>query len=498
MLSKLKDAYNRAISYDVSSLFPIVLIFIITACTALRDDPDCYFIIENGRKILTDGFPHTDWMSMHENLHIVVQQWIPSVINFLVYEHLGGISALFFLYVAIFFVLTMVFFKVVKYVTNNNLIVSYLSSVIVAAGVTSMFGTPRPQPYSLMFALLSIYIMERWRREGNNKFLLLMPVIAIAQANFHSTFFLAVIAVYCAYILFDTIENKKINLKLLISIIVSFAVGLINPYGLEGIFQPLYAIGYEIYEYIGELQKVSGLYTSFFVLPAFAVGFLVSKLGLKKEQRVIAFICLGTGIAAALSSRVILFYFAICALFLSSFFTLPEGELKPLPLSKKDKWFKAATYCTAILFMLIMFLFNFSEFGVGKTQQFKGLTETVNYCIENEDDMKGKTILTPNISEGQYLYHKLGTRAYIDGRLETYIDSLNKKKDISTEYVNAMLGNTDQKEFIESYGFDYLFIYADCGFNTTADKLEKEGSYKCVYSFDEKGCVSYKLYKKVK
>ena len=42
-------------------------------------DNDVWFLIRTGEEIVTNGFPHVDFLTFHESLTLVVQQWLVDV-----------------------------------------------------------------------------------------------------------------------------------------------------------------------------------------------------------------------------------------------------------------------------------------------------------------------------------------------------------------------------------------------------------------------------------
>ena len=53
-------------------------------------ESDIWFLLSYGRKVLTSGFPNYDFLSMHNNLSFVMQQWLSAVSFYSVYKVLGG------------------------------------------------------------------------------------------------------------------------------------------------------------------------------------------------------------------------------------------------------------------------------------------------------------------------------------------------------------------------------------------------------------------------
>jgi hypothetical protein len=72
-------------------------------------------------------------------------------------------------------------------------------------------------------------------------------------------------------------------------------------------------------------------------------------------------------------------------------------------------------------------------------------------------DTSKLTVFPSDISQGQYLYHFVGLRPYIDGRLETYVSDCNGQEDIFAEYLGAIKqGNL--YNVVDKYKFDYVVL----------------------------------------
>ena len=79
-----------------------VLVGILTA-TCFGND--IWFLVRTGEEILVNGFPHVDFLTFHENLTLVVQQWLIDVLFFfskllayLLYINLKSILSIIFPY----------------------------------------------------------------------------------------------------------------------------------------------------------------------------------------------------------------------------------------------------------------------------------------------------------------------------------------------------------------------------------------------------------------
>ena len=56
----------------------ILLLFFVMAYYMSWTETDFYFLLATGREFW-NGFPHEEFLSMHEGLHYVSQQWLSSI-----------------------------------------------------------------------------------------------------------------------------------------------------------------------------------------------------------------------------------------------------------------------------------------------------------------------------------------------------------------------------------------------------------------------------------
>ena len=120
-------------------------------------DEDIWYMLKYGEIILNKGFIHTDILSMHSNLHLVIQQGFTNVIFYYIYSnfHQYGI----FLFLELFIVLYLVLFYKISYLLTNNKLYSIITS-IVSTTLLELFLFPRAKIFTYLFVLITIYILE--------------------------------------------------------------------------------------------------------------------------------------------------------------------------------------------------------------------------------------------------------------------------------------------------------------------------------------------------
>ena len=204
-------------------------------------DNDFYFLYPTGQYIVENGFPVKDFLSMHSDMNIIVQQWLSDVIFYFIYSRLGAVGILGFIFIC-YSVFCVLMYKLLKLITDNHFIasaVAFFADIVIAV----MYMTTRPQSITLLLITLELYCLEKYVKTKSIKPLFVLPVISLLLINLHCSmwFMLFVFALpYGAAAL--PIKLKKIKqepcckiLPLIVCGAVCFALGFVNPYGIKAI-----------------------------------------------------------------------------------------------------------------------------------------------------------------------------------------------------------------------------------------------------------------------
>ena len=493
---KIKDEYHKLIeTVNRNHKWFTLLTFlcIISLSLNVSNDFDIYFLVENGEFIIENGyFPTIDWISMHEDFNIILQQWVVSVIDYLVYENFSYIG-LIFLVTIINLVTCICIYKLVLLKTNN----SYLTSMCVALLYTMLYTTynhsPRPMFWSVLFIVLCLLVMQVSKK--NIWFLLFMPLLSLAQANFHSTFWIALAGTYIVTLFGWFISDKELfslkkNIAIVIaSTIASALISLVNPYGLKALLHPLYTIGYQGYSMVNELVAISGTSLIVYVMIPLVIYIVtVARNGLNKKAVASLILYIITLIATIFSVRCAIFELVMWVNALSDVVLIRNSTND----SKMDK--KSIISLISVFLLIIFTMTSNLENTLNNWQIFNNeKDEVVEFLGEGHE---GESFYSEDITVGQYLYHKNGMKPYIDGRLETYIKSLNGKEEIFDEYFDTYKSKNFD-EFVEKYKFDYLILRNDSSNGNFAKTLE---NYKEVFNSYQEGdnpFSTYKVYERI-
>ena len=92
-LKKFKP--NKKVTF-LYFFIPIILMVLNT----ITLDNDIWFILNNGKYVLTNGIPKTDPFTIHNNLELVMQQWLSAVIFYKVYDWSGFVGIIILMFIA--------------------------------------------------------------------------------------------------------------------------------------------------------------------------------------------------------------------------------------------------------------------------------------------------------------------------------------------------------------------------------------------------------------
>lgn len=499
---KLKDKFYYVCDYIQANkkifIFPFLLIILIMACYT-KDDNDMYFLYENGKEILTNGIPYYDWMSMHEGLQITLQQWIVCVIDFLVWDNFGVLGIQFYITCVLFLLGCSMYY--LSYLKTNNLFLSMMFLIIPIVMVTLYTGNARPQIWSLMIVVWALIAIEKYSQTHNIKFMCLLPLLSLMLANFHATFWTALIAMQFCYSVYFIIRDKKDRKELVLILtllfVLSIGVGFLNPYGYMALISPYLTIGHKGYDKITELMAPDTETFIWGYMSMFLV-FIVSLFIRNKNKKnfllpVDVFIMAIILIYSTNVFRTFIFYLLFIMVCVSDVWVINKdnvNSLKAVNIKEKSIKFKLeyALFCLILIICVgVQYMNSTNEFFERRTL-LEPMQEVIDYLEDTDEDIEGKTVFSTEMGFGNLAYGQLGTRSYTDGRFENYIIQFNKKFD----YIDEIIDLTDSPSkkqisknldnFVDKYKFDYLVL----GDKTTINLMFENDNYELVYQQDSR------------
>lgn len=171
----------------VSVVLMAVLVLIGVLAVSEAYDNDQWFIIATGRHIVeTLSVPMENPFSIHEGMRTVIQQWLPSVWTYLSFDRFGeaGIFGVVAVEIAVLLGCLYVLGRQAK---RSSTSAAVLLLMVPTMMTLTAYISIRPQIITMVMMTLTLIVMERYRKGGNAKVLIWLPVIAMAHANLHAS-----------------------------------------------------------------------------------------------------------------------------------------------------------------------------------------------------------------------------------------------------------------------------------------------------------------------
>ncbi len=500
MKKKINNFLHNYMKWRPSKLTVILIlflpIFIFEAIFPYMLNNDFWFLINTGKYILNNSFPHIDPFTIHEGLSLVIQQWLTDVIFYLIYNKCGIYGIYVFTLIAKILISYLIY-KLCMLVSENKVKLSMFITLAVTTFLNMYFLiTTRPQTFDIIILLLEIYILEYYIKKSKTwKCLLPLPILSLILINLHcSIWFMLFIFLIPYYI--ERIFYKNFPLKPLIVVtIIMFLMGFINPYGISGITYIFNSYGNEyINSIVGEMKAINingspEIYIYIFII---VISYIMNRNTKEKLNLRYLFLWMGTTYLCLSHFRGFIYFAIISILPLSdNFKNYFKNERKFQTTKKADN-----IICMCVLIMLIIVQVTNMKFFKEKDMPYN---EIANYL----DKVTNKNIkLYTDYNKGAYFEYR-GYKCYIDPRAEVFLKKNNKKIDIMKEYyiLNYKEQNYDKLEklyenFLQKYDFDYLIVEET---EKIDYYLEKNKSYELVYTTPMINKVEkYKLYKHIK
>lgn len=435
----------------------IYLFFIVSAIcffsVYFKEEADIWFLLSHGKYIINHGFPYLDVLSMHTGLDFVMQQWLSSVIFYIIYEYLGKIS----FYVFIFLMnclITFLIYKLCLVISDNKKFASCFISVIAIILLQIGYIVPRPQIFTYIILLMILIMLELFSSK-RKKYIYLMPILSILLINFHASMW-PILFIFCMpYVAELILKKDKDVYKLIIIMFISLLAGFINPYGLGAMTYSINCYGSDLIgEVVGEMRTFNLLgnpYTkvwSVFILFIFLTSNLIHLIYTKKKNFRVAHLLLfyGTFFMSLLGFRNIALFIIGTVPFLVKYLDIKDTDQFIL----NKKWI--INYIVIILIFIGCFISALND----KKYEFIHKADVVISYFEKNKISKDIKLYTDYSDGSIFEYH--GYKPYIDSRAEVFLKKMNHKENILKEYLNFNLDEKTRDKFIKKYDFDYYVI----------------------------------------
>ena len=446
------------ILYIAIFMMPVILILFLKKWL----DNDIWYLLAEGRYIIQNGIYHTDVLSIHSDLAIVVQNWLSAVILWIAYAFLK-VKGIFFLVIICNIVICYLLYKICMLISNKNKVLSLSIMLVTDLSMCLYFIVSRPQIFSFIILLVAIYLLELYIENDNRKYVYYLPLLSFIEINLHASLWWMLILFMIPYLI-DSFKSEKLKLQgykkkpLFIAFIISLLVGFINPYGYKAITFIFKSFGDPyMLTYIAELQPYN--IKSFFGIHITGLTLLVGILFVffREEKIRIRYLCLfcGTLILGLISIKGFSHYFLVLLFPLA--YLLKDKVPKDFSKVKKG-WKRLGN-----LFILIICVGSITGL-VFASKQYKNVTRISDRAEEAVSVIDYFTGNNPNnvkvyasFNNGGYVEFR-GYKAYIDPRAEVFLKINNKKADIHSEYYDFEFGKIERDEFLNKYNFDFLLV----------------------------------------
>lgn len=447
---------------------------------------DTWFLIKYGEHITQNGFPYTEFLSMHENFNFVMQQWLSSYFIYIFYKIFGITGAIIYVYI---------FYTLIIFVLHKTCLLicdDYNSSCIftlIGGIILLIFSEARPQMISLLCIILVIYLLEKYIKTNKIFYLFFIPLVMLLQINSHMSMYPCIFMAIFPYLIRckmfignfieENLEFKK--MPIIISLFFSIITLFINPYGINGILYIFNSMSPLLSSFSFEMQNASISNYGGQIIIIIAIILFVIILIYKNKftlRHLVLFI--GALFLTLLSIRNTILLVVALPVFLSSYLKNLENKDK---IIKSLFGYYKITLPVIIVLIIAFRLFNLSDYKVtnislrNDTYENEHRVEDVVDYLLKYDEIEVTCYNEPFI--GAYLEYK-EIKPYIDSRSEVYLKKNNGKEDILNEYLLLQYGRINKDEFIKKYNFDYFLVKED-------DILYSyllENNYKLLYNND--------------
>ena len=440
----------------------LIAILFILPILAFKDlDNDTWFLLNCGRYVLANGIPHIEPFTIHEGFSFVMQQWLSAVTFWSIYDLLGafGVKLLVMLLAGLNI---FVFYKLVMRVTEGFFLiscaVSYVTSILIV-----FWTVARPGAFSMLILTLELYLLESYISTKKPIYLVGLPILSVLMINMHAAMWPMMLVFLGPYLIdgfsfkIKKIQSAGYGVKLLLlSMVLVFLAGFINPYGWEAMTYLFRSYGHvEISTLVSEMKPATiTTFVGAIVIITILIN-LFTYIFYRKGKTTLRYVLLGLGTAyMALSSLRSYTFLLICGFFpLAYYLKNISIKVEQKPATPKQQRLRIVLVI-AIIFALFFGVANSAIQAKKGDKDMIALQEACEYLKSQQtDDM----VLYAGYNEGGMVeFYELSP--YIDARAEVFVIENNKKEDVMEEYRQVQLGLAYYRDFLEKYQFTHLLL----------------------------------------
>lgn len=435
---------------------------------------DTQYMVAVGRWIIANGhLPTTDPLSIHSGLTYICQQYPICILVAVLYDTFGEMSVRLF-----FALLDMATVLFIWYLTfpkaGNRLFHCAVSCVFGAIIAYSLRSTPRA--LDILCLTVSWELIEKYIESRDIRFLSGFPFLGVFMANVHGALWPCAIMLPLAALLESKLDlNARIALT--VTILLTIASAMLNPYGLDVLSLPFKTIGTSDIATIAVLE----LKPMFSIVPIEAVILIVVSvvpvifhakyLGFKKavfsfETMMIA----GLLFLSLMTWRNELLLLGILMIVYGTWCGKLESKCKVSSMML-SRILLLSISVIALEFGAVLFYSTLSA-----TDQKSISLERAFRAMREEGAVSGTAVLT-DIDPGCRAELN-GFKPYLDTRIEVF-NGQNGQKNVLAEAGKA-LSSGNLSAICDDYGMDYAVL--NYGINDAGIQDLKESGFKTVYS----------------
>jgi len=472
------------LKFTIRNLFLIVL-FCGIFYLSLRPivDPDFWWHLRTGQLIdQTQEVPHADPFSFTVNAkQWVTHEWLSELFIFESFK-LGGYGLLIFIFSGV--ITASFLFAYLRCSKESKPYVAGFTLLLGAITSAPIWGV-RPQMFTLLFTSIFLFLLDRYRRNGNFRNLIPIPMITILWVNLHAGYIIG-IAIEIIYIFGYLLEvailryrrKEKIDavtqksLWILFSVLITSVLAiLLNPAGFRILTYPFQTLtDSAMQRYIQEwfspdFHQV--IWQPFAVMILVLIG--VGMIGNRPISITKILLTLVFGYGALRSMRNIpLFAIVVIPVLAEQFNYLIEFKLNA---QKQNRHFR---YIAPIVISAIAVVVVLGFIQVTNNQQ-KSEAETfpkdaVDWIIEN----KPKGNIFNSYNWGGYIIWRLYPEylVYIDGRADLY------GEEFVSNYTGIYFTKPGWEEKLNQENIRIVFVESD---SMLADAVRQSSTWKKLF-----------------
>lgn len=230
-------------------------------------DNDIWFLLSHGRYVVQYGWPTTDPLSMHEGLDFVMQQWLSAVIfweSYVIGGESGPIAVVYIVSTAII----CAYYRLLRLVAQGNRSIAIAMTALFMIMICPLFMVTRPQIFSLLIFILTIYLLEKSTKSITWPRYLAFFLLSVLLINLHAAMWPLMAILVMPYLVekitrldkrewfLHQIETPWRSYALLLGIIL--AAGFLNPYGINAMTYTVHSYGVDtINKLVGEMHPLT-------------------------------------------------------------------------------------------------------------------------------------------------------------------------------------------------------------------------------------------------